>query len=76
MPLPPKPALRHEIRSSSGRQAFSRWQHSITDFCLASQQLGTLNIGFSAAASWLTAGAMLVVIGFFMLTGMGSIWGR
>lgn len=54
---------------------FTRQQHSITDFWLAGRRIGPLNTGFSAAASWLTAGALLAVIGFFMLSGMGSIWG-
>ncbi len=46
-----------------------------TDFWLAGKSAGWLSIGFSAAASWLTAGAMLAVIGFFILLGMGSVWG-
>ena len=50
-------------------------QGSPTDFWLAGRQVGATAIGFSAAASWLTAGAMLAVVGFFMLSGMGSIWG-
>lgn len=54
---------------------FNRKNSSITDFWLAGKGLGPLSIGFSAAASWLTAGALLAVIGFFMLLGMGSIWG-
>lgn len=56
------------------------WHHnkkqgSLTDFWLAGRRVGATAIGFSAAASWLTAGAMLAVVGFFMLNGMGSIWG-
>ncbi len=54
---------------------FSARQKTLTDFWLASKNVDGLSIGFSAAASWLTAGAMLAVIGFFLLQGMGSIWG-
>lgn len=54
---------------------FSRRQGSVTDFWLAGRSVGPIRTGFSAAASWLTAGAILAVIGFFMLSGMGSIWG-
>ncbi len=54
---------------------FSKHQTSPTDFWLAGKSAGFLSIGFSAAASWLTAGALLAVIGFFILLGMGSIWG-
>ncbi len=54
---------------------FNRRQKSEADFWLAGRRIGALATGFSAAASWLTAGAMLAVIGFFMLSGMGSIWG-
>jgi len=54
---------------------FSKRQNSLTDFWLAGRQAGWLSIGFSAAASWLTAGALLAVTGFFILQGMGSIWG-
>ena len=54
---------------------FSRRQTSSAEFWLAGRSAGTLSIGFSAAASWLTAGALLAVIGFFMLLGMGSVWG-
>lgn len=42
---------------------------------MAGKEAGWLPIGFSAAAFWLTAGALLAVIGFFLLLGMGSIWG-
>ena len=54
---------------------FSRRQTSAADFWLAGRAAGPISIGFSAAASWLTAGALLAVIGFFMLLGMGSVWG-
>lgn len=54
---------------------FSGRQRSITDFWLAGREVGTANLGLSAAASWLTAGALLAVTGFFMLSGLGSIWG-
>lgn len=54
---------------------FSKQQQSQTDFWLAGKSVGFLSIGFSAAASWLTAGALLAVIGFYMLLGMGSVWG-
>lgn len=54
---------------------FNRRQVSIREFLLAGRRAGALSIGFSAAASWLTAGALLAVIGFFILLGMGSVWG-
>ncbi len=54
---------------------FSTKQKTLADFWLAGKSAGCLSIGFSAAASWVTAGALLAVIGFFMLLGMGSIWG-
>ncbi len=54
---------------------FSKSQKTLTDFWLAGKDASGLSIGFSAAASWLTAGALLAVIGFFLLLGMGSIWG-
>jgi SSS family solute:Na+ symporter len=54
---------------------FSKRQNTGTDFWLAGKTAGTLSIGFSSAASWLTAGAILAVVGFFMLLGMGSVWG-
>ncbi len=54
---------------------FNRRQKTVRDFLLAGKSAGTFSIGFSAAASWLTAGAMLAVIGFFILLGMGSVWG-
>lgn len=54
---------------------FNKKQASPVDFWLAGRSEGFLSIGFSAAASWLTAGAILAVIGFFILLGMGSVWG-
>lgn len=54
---------------------FNKKQRSVTDFWLAGREIGPKAIGFSAAASWLTAGGILAVIGFYMLLGMGSIWG-
>jgi SSS family solute:Na+ symporter len=54
---------------------FNRKQKTQKDFWLAGKSAGFLQIGFSAAASWLTAGALLAVIGFYILLGMGSIWG-
>jgi len=54
---------------------FNRRQVSLREFLLGGRRAGPLSIGFSAAASWLTAGALLAVIGFFMLLGVGSIWG-
>ncbi len=54
---------------------FSKKTHSLTDFWLAGKGAGWLPLGFSSAASWLTAGALLAVTGFFMLLGAGSIWG-
>ncbi len=54
---------------------FKRKDHSPVDFWLAGKSAGLVSIGFSAAASWLTAGALLAVIAFYMLLGMGSIWG-
>ena len=54
---------------------FNRKQKSQTDFWLAGKSAGFLAIGFSAVASWLTAGAILAVIGFYILLGMGSVWG-
>lgn len=54
---------------------FNKKQKSLTDFWLAGRQIGPSGIGFSAAASWITAGGILAVIGFYMLQGMGSIWG-
>lgn len=54
---------------------FSKKQKSVTDFWLAGRRIGPSALGISAAASWLTAGGVLGVIGFYMLQGMGSIWG-
>jgi len=54
---------------------FKRKGDSPTDFWLAGKSAGFISIGFSAAASWLTAGALLAVIGLYMLLGMGSVWG-
>ncbi|WP_051309946.1 sodium:solute symporter family protein [Desulfogranum japonicum] len=53
---------------------FNKKDHSPSQFWLAGKSAGTLSIGFSAAASWLTAGGMLAVIGLYMLLGLGSIW--
>jgi solute:Na+ symporter, SSS family len=53
---------------------FNKKQKSVTDFWLAGRRIGPSALGFSAAASWLTAGGILAVIGYFMLQGMGSIW--
>ncbi len=52
----------------------SRRQRSVTDFWLAGRELGTVTIGFSAAASWITASALLLSTGLFLLIGIGSIW--
>jgi SSS family solute:Na+ symporter len=52
----------------------SRKQRSVTDFWLAGREIRTLNIGFSAAASWLTASALLLATGLFLFIGVGSIW--
>ena len=54
---------------------FNRKSKSQVDFWLAGRSAGPVSIGFSAAASWLTAGGILAVVGFYMLLGMGSIWG-
>ncbi|MFV0437113.1 MAG: sodium:solute symporter [Desulfopila sp.] len=54
---------------------FNTRQTSLREFLLAGRRAGGLVIGFSAASSWLTAGGILAVVGFFMLLGMGSIWG-
>lgn len=53
---------------------FNNRQKSVTDFWLAGRRIGPGALGFSAAASWLTAGGILAVVGFYMLQGMGSIW--
>jgi solute:Na+ symporter, SSS family len=52
----------------------SRRQKSVTDFWLAGRELGPVTIGFSAAASWITASALLLATGLFLLIGIGSIW--
>jgi len=52
----------------------ARRQKSVTDFWLAGRELGPLTIGFSAAASWITASALLLATGLFLLIGVGSIW--
>jgi len=52
----------------------SRRRLSITDFWLAGRELGPVNIGLSAAASWMTASALLLSTGLFLLMGIGSIW--
>lgn len=54
---------------------FNKRQQTLSDFWLAGKSAGTVSIGFSSAASWLTAGALLAVTGFFILLGMGSVWG-
>jgi SSS family solute:Na+ symporter len=54
---------------------FNKRQISLREFLLAGKRAGAISIGFSAAASWLTAGALLAVTGFFILLGMGSVWG-
>jgi SSS family solute:Na+ symporter len=38
---------------------FNRRQISLREFLLGGRSAGPLSIGFSAAASWLTAGALL-----------------
>ncbi len=52
----------------------SRRQKSVTDFWLAGRELGALTIGFSAASAWITASALLLATGLFLLIGIGSIW--
>jgi SSS family solute:Na+ symporter len=52
----------------------SRRQRSVTDFWLAGREIGPITIGFSAAASWITASALLLSTGLFLLIGVGSIW--
>ncbi len=52
----------------------SRRQKSVTDFWLAGRELGPVTIGFSAAASWITASALLLATGLFLSMGMSSIW--
>ncbi len=52
----------------------SRRQKSVTDFWLAGRELDPLTIGFSAASSWITASALLLATGLFLLMGVSSIW--
>jgi len=52
----------------------SRRQKSVTDFWLAGRELSALTVGFSAASSWITASALLLATGLFLLIGVGSIW--
>ena len=52
----------------------SRRQKSVTDFWLAGRELGAVTIGFSAASAWITASALLLATGLFLLMGIGSIW--
>jgi len=53
---------------------FSHQQKSVTDFWLAGRELGPTIIGFSAASAWITASALLLATGLFLLIGVGSIW--
>ena len=53
---------------------FSSRQKSVTDFWLAGRELGPVTIGFSAASAWITASALLLATGLFLLIGVGSIW--
>ncbi len=53
---------------------FAKKQRTMTDFWIAGREIGTANIGMSAAASWLTAGALFGVTGMFLSIGLGSIW--
>src|SRR5512137_2424382 len=53
---------------------FSGRQKSVTDFWLAGRELGSWTIGFSAASAWITASALLLATGLFLLIGVGSIW--
>jgi len=53
---------------------FSRRQRSVTDFWLAGRELGPVIIGFSSASAWITASALLLATGLFLLIGIGSIW--
>lgn len=53
---------------------FNKKQRSVTDFWLAGRKVGAIPIGFSAAASWITAGGLLSVIALYMVLGTGSIW--
>lgn len=49
-------------------------QKSAADFWLAGREVGALNIGLSAAAAWLSAFAIYVATGLFILIGVGSVW--
>lgn len=49
-------------------------QRSVTDFWLAGRELGAGIIGLSTAASWISASALLLATGLFLLIGVGSIW--
>ncbi|HIE32121.1 MAG TPA: sodium:solute symporter family protein [Methanosarcinales archaeon] len=53
---------------------FAKRQRTMTDFWIAGREIGTVNIGMSAAASWLTAGALFGVTGMFLSIGLGSVW--
>ena len=53
---------------------FAKKQRTMTDFWIAGREIGTVNIGMSAAASWLTAGALFGVTGMFLSIGIGSVW--
>lgn len=46
----------------------------MTDFWLAGKGLGPVIIGFSSASAWITASALLLATGLFLLIGIGSIW--
>ena len=52
----------------------SRGQRSMADFFLAGRDLGAIPLGFAYAASWITASALLLSTGLFLLIGVGSIW--
>lgn len=53
---------------------FNKRQKSVTDFWLAGRKIGFIAIGCAAAASWITAGGILAVVGLYMVFGIGSIW--
>lgn len=53
---------------------FSSRQRSVADFWLAGRELGPLVIGFASASAWITASALLLATGLFLLIGVGSIW--
>lgn len=52
----------------------SKSVRSVTEFWLASRELGPGTLGLSAAASWLTASALLLSTGLFLFIGVSSIW--